>query len=176
MAVDSAHNAWVANQASLLPVTKISADGSQVTNFNCDCNGASGIATDQSGNVWIANYYGNSISEVNTCGTLELDAVTGGGVNHPQAIAADGANTIWVANYLGNSISELAASSTATPGAFASPSTGFGTDAALLHPYGLAVDASGSVWVSNFGNDSLTQFIGVAAPVKTPLAGPPQQP
>ncbi len=176
VAVDSAHNAWVANQASLLPVTKISADGSQVTNFNCDCNGASGIATDQSGNVWIANYYGNSISEVNTCGTLELDAVTGGGVNHPQAIAADGANTIWVANYLGNSISELAASSTATPGAFASPSTGFGTDAALLHPYGLAVDASGSVWVSNFGNDSLTQFIGVAAPVKTPLAGPPQQP
>ena len=80
VAVDSSHSAWVANQAGLLPITRISADGSLITNYNCDCNGASGVATDQSGNVWIANYYGNSISEVNTCGTLELDSAMGGGV------------------------------------------------------------------------------------------------
>ncbi len=176
VAVDSAHNAWVANQAGALPITKISADGSESTNYSCDCNGASGIATDQAGNVWIANYYGNSISEVNTCGTLELDAATGGGVNHPQAIAVDGAGTVWVANYLGKSLSELAGSSSATPGAFLSPSTGFGNDAAMLQPYGLAIDASGNIWVSNFGTDTLTQFIGIAAPVKTPMAGPPLQP
>ena len=128
------------------------------------------------GNVWIANYYGNSISEVNTCGTLDLDAATGGGVDHPQGIAVDGAGTVWVANYLGGSISEVKGASSATPGTFSSPSTGFGNDAALLQPYGLAIDASGNVWVSNFGNDTLTQFIGIAAPVKTPMAGPPQQP
>jgi len=147
-----------------------------VTNYNCDCNGASGIATDQNGNVWIANYYGNSISEVTTGGTLVLDAATGGGVNHPQGIAVDGAGTVWIANYLGNSISEVKSASSAASGTFASPSTGFGTDAAILQPYSLAIDASGSVWVSNFGNNTLTQFIGIAAPVKTPLAGPPQQP
>ena len=176
LAVDVNHNAWVANQAGLLPVTKISPDGSEVTNYKCDCNGASGIATDQSGNVWIANYYGNSISEVTTGGTLVLDAAAGGGVDHPQGIAVDGAGTIWIANYLGNSISEFKGASSAASGTFASPSTGFGTDAAILQPYSLAIDASGSVWVSNFGNNTLTQFIGIAAPVKTPLAGPPQQP
>ncbi len=176
LAVDSGHNAWVANQAGILPVTKISGNGSQVTNFNCDCDGASGIATDRGGNVWIANYYGNSISEVNTCGTLEVDAATGGGVDHPQGIAVDGAGTVWVANYNSGSISEMAGSAAATPGTFTSPSSGFGRDAALFEPYGLAVDASGNVWVSNFGNDTLTQFIGIAAPVKTPMAGPPQQP
>ena len=175
LAVDADHNAWVANQAGLLPVTEISPDGSQVTSYNCDCNGASGIATDQNGNVWIANYYGNSISEVTTCGTLELDAATGGGIDHPQGIAVDGAGTVWIANYLSNSISEAKGGSAAsTP--LVSPSTGFGTDAGILQPYGLAIDASGSVWVSNFGNSTLTQFIGIAAPVKTPLAGPPQQP
>jgi streptogramin lyase len=176
LAVDASHNAWVANQGGQLPITKISADGSQVTNYNCDCNGGSGVATDQNGNVWVANYYGDSISEVNTCGTLELDAATGGGVRRPQGIAVDGAGTVWVANFQGNSLSGIGGSSGAAPGMFLSPSSGFGTDASLLEPYGLAIDASGNIWVSNSGKNTLTQFIGIAAPVKTPLAGPPQSP
>ena len=176
LAVDSSHNAWVANQAGELPITKISADGSQVTNFNCDCDGASGIATDQNDNVWVANYTGSSISEVNSCGTVLLDAVTGGGVQQPQGIAVDGAGTVWVANVHGNSLSVIAGSSSALHGTFLSPSSGFGTDAALLDPYGLAIDASGNIWVTNSGNNTLTQFIGIAVPISTPLAGPPQVP
>jgi len=176
LAVDADHNAWVANQGGLLPVTKISADGTEVTNYDCDCDGASGVATDQSGNVWIANYYGNSISEVNTCGKLEVDAAMGGGLVRPQGIAVDGAGAVWVANYQGNSLSELGSSSSANPGMLLSPTTGFGADASLLAPYGLAVDASGNLWVTNSGKNTLTQFIGVATPVKSPLAGPPQAP
>lgn len=176
LAIDAGHNAWVANQGGLLPITEISADGSKVTNYNCDCNGASGVAADQKGNIWIANYYGNSISEVDTCGTLEVDAATGGGVLRPQGIAVDGAGTVWIANYQGNSLSELGGASSTAPGKFLSPSTGFGTDASLLDPYGLAIDASGNLWLSNAGKNTLTEFIGVAAPVKTPMAGPPQTP
>ena len=176
VAVDADHNAWVANQGGLLPVTKISTDGTEVTNYDCDCDGASGVATDQSGNVWIANYYGNSVSEVNTCGKLEVDAAMGGGLVRPQGIAVDGAGTVWVANYQGNSLSELGSSSSAAAGMLLSPSSGFGADASLLAPYGVAIDASGNLWVTNSGKNTLTQFIGVAAPVKTPLAGPPQAP
>ncbi len=176
VAVDAGHNAWVANQGGLLPITEISPDGSQVSNYNCDCNGASGVAADQSGNIWIANYYGNSISEVNTCGTMELDATTGGGVLRPQGIAVDGSGTVWVANYQGNSLSELGGASGAFAGKFLSPSSGFGADASLLDPYGLAIDSSGNLWVTNAGKNTLTQFIGVAAPVRTPMAGPPQTP
>ena len=176
LAVDSNHNAWVANQSSNSSITKISADGSQITPYDCNCNGAAGIATDQSSNVWVANYYGDSISEVNSCGTLLLNAATGGGVLHPQGIAVDGTGAVWVANVFGNSLSEIGGPSSSAPGSFVSPSTGFGSDAALLQPYGVAIDASGNIWVSNFGNSTLTQFVGVAAPVKTPLAGPPQLP
>jgi hypothetical protein len=176
LAVDSNHNAWVANQSGKLPVTRISSDGSQITNFDCDCNGASGIAIDQNDNVWLANYYGNSISEVNTCGSLVLDAATGGGVQHPQGIAIDGVGTAWVTNYTGNSLSKITNASGAAQGVFASPSSGFGMDAALNQPYGLAIDASGNIWVSNSGNNTLTQFVGIATPVKTPLAGPPKPP
>jgi streptogramin lyase len=173
LAVDASHNAWVANQAG---ITKISADGSQVTNYNCNCDGASGVAVDQGGNVWVANYYGNSISAVNSCGTVELSAVTGGGVDHPQGIAVDGGGTVWVTNFLANSLSEISGESSSAPGSFLSPSNGFGADASILQPYGMAIDASGNIWVSNFGNSTLTQFIGVATPVKTPMVGPPQQP
>jgi streptogramin lyase len=176
LAVDSSHNAWVANQSSTTSITEISADGSQAVNYDCDCDGASGIATDENNNVWVANYYGNSVSEVKAGGRVLLDALTGGGIDHPQGIAIDGAGTAWVANYRGNSLSEISGSSSSTPGTLLSPSSGFGADASLLEPYGVAIDASGNIWVSNAGNNTLTQFIGAAAPVKPPLAGPPQLP
>jgi hypothetical protein len=84
-----------------------------------------------------------------------------------------------VTNFLSNSLSELSgatSSAVSTPGTLLSPSTGFGADASILQPYGLAIDASGNIWLSNFGNSTLTEFLGVAVPVKTPLVGPPQQP
>jgi streptogramin lyase len=174
LAVDSNHNAWVANQ-SANTITKISADGSNTTVITC-CEGASGIATDQTNNVWVANYYGDSISEVSDSGTVLLNGITGGGVLHPQGIAVDGSGTVWVANYRGNSISAVSGTSSASPGTFLSPASGFGTDASLLEPYGLALDASGNAWVSNFGNDTITQFLGIATPIKTPFAGPPTLP
>jgi hypothetical protein len=40
----------------------------------------------------------------------------------------------------------------------------------------VAIDSSGNVWVTNETGDSVTELIGVAAPVKTPLIGPPQLP
>jgi streptogramin lyase len=174
LAVDANHNAWVANQ-SANSITKISADGSTTTVITC-CNGASGIATDQGNNVWVANYYGNSISEVSSGGVVRLNGVTGGGVLHPQGIAVDGSGTVWVANYRGNSISEVSGASSASAGIFLSPAGGFGVDASLSQPYGLALDGSGNVWVSNFGNDTITQFLGIATPIKTPFAGPPSLP
>jgi hypothetical protein len=70
----------------------------------------------------------------------------------------------------------LAGAGATTPGAALSPAGGLGADAALLEAYAIAIDASGNVWVSNFGSNTLTQFIGVAAPVRTPLLGLPAAP
>lgn len=176
LAIDASHNAWVANQASSTSISKVSSTGTTVTNYACDCNGPSGIAIDSSSNVWVANYYGNSVSEVSSSGSLLVDAATGGGVDHPQGIAVDGNGTVWVANFLGNSISQLSGTGSGSPGTLLSPSSGFGIDAPMSHPYALAIDGSGNIWVSNFANSTLTQFVGAAAPVKTPLTGPAQLP
>jgi streptogramin lyase len=57
-----------------------------------------------------------------------------------------------------------------------SPTAGYGLDAPLQAPYGLAIDASGNLWLSNADTNTLTQFVGLASPIQTPLLGPPVQP
>jgi hypothetical protein len=173
-AVDASHNLWVANQTGI-NVTKVSAGGSAFTNYAC-CDGASNLAVDQHGNVWVSNYYGDSISEISSAGTVVSTGYTGGGVVHPQGIAIDGAGTVWVTNYRGVSISELAGATAAVPGTALSPAAGLGPDAGLVEPYGIAIDASGNLWVTNFGSNILTEYIGLASPIATPHIGPPTAP
>ena len=48
-----------------------------------------------------------------------------------------------------------------------SPSVGYGT---LSTPKGIAVDESGNIWTSNSGDNSLSIFIGLAAPTLGPIA------
>ena len=176
VAVDASHNAWVANQ-STNTVTKISADGSQAAAISC-CDGASGVAVDQSGNVWVANYFGDSISEVSGAGTVLLTGQTGGGVDHPPGIAIDGAGKVWVGNLHKETLSEFSGSNSTAPGTPLSPAAGLGTDAQLASPFAVAIDQSGNVWVSNSANgtNTVTTFVGLATPVKTPLLGPAQLP
>ena len=174
-AIDQSHNVWVANQSGPT-VTKVAPDGSPFTSYTC-CDAPSSVAIDQLGNVWVGNYYGNSVSEISSTGVVLADGTfTSGGLDHPQGIAIDGACKVWIANYRSPSITELAGAGSASPGAALSPSGGLGADANLLEAYAIAVDASGNLWISNFGSNILTQFVGLASPVRTPLIGPPIAP
>jgi len=172
VAVDGNQNGWVANQSSNT-VTKISKDGSTIQSFAC-CNGASGVAIDASNNVWVANYYGDSIGLVSSAGVIKsgTNGYVGGGVDHPQGIAVDGGGTVWNTNYRGPSLSAFTGATTTTPGTPLTPTAGLAPDASLLEAFGIAIDASGNAWVTNFGDNILTEFVGLAVPVKTPLIGP----
>jgi len=174
VAADGNHFGWVGNQ-SANTVTQISLDGTITNAISC-CSGASGVAVDAQNNIWVANYFGDSVSELSSTGAVISAGYTNGGIYHPQGIAVDGTGSVWVANYRGGSLTKLAGANAATPGTGLSPSTGYGTDASLIEPYGLAIDASGDVWVSDYGMNTIVEFVGVAAPVKTPLVGPPVLP
>ena len=177
LAIDGSHNVWVANQSGGT-VSKVAPDGSKFTNYTC-CNGPSNLAIDQLGNVWVNNYYGNSVSEISSAGVvLANGSYTGGGIDHPQGIAIDGAGNVWIANYRSPSITELAGAAAigVTTGTALSPSAGFAPEAALSEAYAIAVDASGNLWISNFGSNTLTEFVGLASPVRTPSIGLPKAP
>jgi streptogramin lyase len=171
VATDAKCNAYVANQPSNT-ITRVLADGSGFTDFTVG-DGPSGLAIDASGNIWTANYYGDSVGLVSSSGTvLSGTGYTGGGLSHPQGIAVDGSGTAWVVNYRGPALSELAAASASTPGAILSPASGWAPDAKLSEAFGLAIDASGNLWATNFATNTLTEFVGLATPVQTPQLGP----
>lgn len=110
--------------------------------------------------------YATSITGTTSSGAFGpqngLGPFTGGGSVLPQGIAFDGAGDAFLANT--TSISEFAAG---TSGTAISPAGGFGT---VGSPSGIAVDPSGNVWTANTGDNSLSIFVGLAAPTVTPIA------
>ncbi len=129
-----------------------------------------GVAIDGSGNVWATNRGGaGSVSEFSSTGTAisGKSAFSGGGLDNPYGIAIDGAGNVWAANNGGDSdsISEISSAGAAISGA-----NGY-VNVLMFSPYGIAVDGSGNVWVASDDNVApLTEFVGVATPVVTPLA------
>ena len=177
IAADASHGIWLANQGDN-SVTHISSGGVLLAHTVC-CDGASAIATDEDGNAWVANYNDSSVSEISYSGVILVDADSNGGIagNDPGGIAIDAGQNIWVANFRGNSISELAGNAgTTTVGAGLSPSSGYGLDVNLVLPFGIAPDASGNIWVTNFGNATLVMFFGLETPTSTPETASPVAP
>jgi len=176
VAVDGNHNAWIGDQNDTV-VTRVSSDGTQFLKVSC-CDGPDALAIDQLGNVWIANLFGDSISEVSSAGAVLSSGYSDNkaSIDHPQGVAIDGSGHVWISNFRGPSITELAGAAAVSPGQILSPTAGYAPDAKLLEAYDIAIDASGNLWVTNFGDNLLTEFVGLATPVKTPHIGPPQTP
>lgn len=140
-------------------------------------DGPLGLAIDDSGNIWAANVGNGTVSKFPASGSsagavnLAVGGLSSGG---SEGIAIDGAGNAWVTNTGNSAVAELT-----NAGAALSPGQGF-TGGGLATPVGIAIDSSGNVWVvnSNLGgtNNSLTEIIGAAVPVKTPLIGPPSSP
>ena len=118
-----------------------------------------GLAVDGSGNVWVANAHGNSLSEFNPLGKAlsGSSGYTGGGLNGPAGLAIDASGNVWAANYgdgTGINLSEYSPSTST----WLSPSTGLYTGGGLKGAYLLAMDQAGSIWVSNDGADDISEF------------------
>jgi hypothetical protein len=193
VAVDASGNIWVADSGNVSGTSGVSkltsagaaASGSPYTGGGL--NWPSGIAIDSLGNAWVSNLGGpfsqsgsptGSVSKLTNGGSLVSGTpFTGGGLSYPWSVAIDGSGNVWLPNYgnyanPGNSITELSSNGAATSGTL-----GF-TGGSLTAPTGIAIDGSGNVWVSNFGTNtgngplaigSVTEFVGAATPVVTPL-------
>jgi streptogramin lyase len=180
-AVDGNDSVWTVNDGpSNGPtpnVSKFSSAGAAISGASGFTGGGlaqpTGVAIDPAGNAWVSNIDNGVVSEFSTIGSpLSGTGFTGGGVGNSEAIAVDSANNVWVANESSpvGTVSEFNSS-----GMPISPSGGF-QGGSMNDPIGIAIDASGNVWVSNDFDASITQLIGAAAPVKTPLIGLPTLP
>jgi hypothetical protein len=121
-------------------------------------NGAHPIAIDAEGSVWIVNtsqpsaytVYVDSILKFSNAGALLSPAAgySGGGLQFPASIAIDNSGNAWIVNTVQSSGSQPTGSVVefSNTGTALSPSTGFGLGNALPGD-GIAIDASGNVWV-----------------------------
>ncbi len=174
--VDPNGNVWVANQGPLGStgsVSKINADGTAAVVAGITAGGINdpfSVVLDSGQNAWIANFNGNSLTKLTNAGAALSPSTgfTGGGLNRPYDLAVDGASRIWAVNY-GTSPQGPSVSLFDNSGNPLSPSTGL-AGTFLNGPQAIAVDGSGNVWIGDTNSSYVTQLIGVAVPVITPLA------
>jgi len=174
IAVGASGNIWVTNQESgANSISEFNSSGVPISGSPIKGGGLDSpdaIAVDPSGNLWVENSNG-SLSEFNSAGAANpYSPFSNGGADAPSAIAIDGAGNIWVEDSSNaysapsaiGSLSEFSSSGAAISGQYGYISSG--TDS----PLGLAIDGSGNIWVASSANNTLTEFVGVAAPVITP--------
>jgi len=183
IAVDLSNNIWIANGGNSSITQYSTADGWFSSPLSTGYTEGStdypfGIAIDASGNVWATNS-NNSLTELTptSAGTgAGLGTVTGANVSGSpsylvgaKGVAIDGAGNIWAADSNSGGISEYSPSTSA----WLSPAEGYGYgnsfEAEMGLPFGVAVDGSGDVWMTGYNYGTLTEFVGAATPVATPI-------
>ncbi len=181
IATDRWGNVWVANSGAVRPPCAGDLDSDRLSSDDANTE-----LPPEKASVTLRTLHG------------ELQKFTGGGIFMPWGIAVDGDGNVWVGNFGGPrsgliGVSELCGSQTgACPPGYKtgdpiSPPTGYTSDG-LVRITGVSIDPSGNVWLANNwminalenlenpGGHQVVALIGLAAPVKTPLLGPPQKP
>jgi hypothetical protein len=167
--------------------------------INTDTQQPEFVAIDNGGNGWIPSYEANIVYKITTGGTSTTltSANTGAALVYPFGSAVDGNGNVWITSRCGpgndcgtytnsRTLVEINGTGTTTPGTIntaISPPTNYlpetqygGTNTfvtTLTDPLNIAIDPSGNIWITNYnsgGISSVTEIIGTAAPVVTPLS------
>jgi hypothetical protein len=145
----------------------------------------SGAAVDGNGNVYISDVGNEVVRKISPAGVVTnlagLDGVTGTNngtgtaarFNGPAGVAVDASGILYVADYLNHAIRKITPAGVVTTLAGRSGTSGTndgtGTAARFNYPIGVAVDASGIVYVGDTGNHAIRKI--TSAGVVTTLAG-----
>ena len=130
-----------------------------------------GVAFDSSGNLYIADEINHRIRMVTSAGTISTvagngtagftgdgGAATSAELNYPAGIAVDGSGNLFIADTSNNVIRKRTSSGTistvaGTTGSGYAGDGGVATSAVLSTPAGVAIDASGNLYIADTGNN-----------------------
>ena len=184
--VDSFNNVWIGNKGQgFANFAELSNPGGQLI-VNSQGNPGTvtpEIAADDKGDIWAAiggyfckvpPYAGKGTVLIPTCyaGGGGSSSSSGLSFYHPQGVAFDGAGTVWVASQGGgtNPIIQPSVLPVAPSLLAGSLEPKYLSSSTLsAGPLRVAVDGSGNVWVL-LANNTVTEYVGVATPVVTPIA------
>lgn len=148
-----------------------------------------GMVVDSVGNLYVADSFNNTIRHVSSVGIVSTVAGTAGvrgtvdGTGaaarfaFPYGLAIDSLNTVYIADSLNHTIRKMAAGGVVTTIAGVAGSSGAVDGAAAAakfsQPSGLAVDASGTIYVADTYNNTLRKIAGGTVSTVAGLAGVP---
>ena len=158
-----------------------SGDGGSAT--SAKLNYPTGVAVDASGNLFIADEENHRIRKVSTSGVITTVAGNGtkgyngdGGIAdsaelyYPTGVAVDASGNLFIADYNNHRILKVSTNGitttvagNGTPGY--SGDGGSADSAELYYPSGVAVDASGNLFIADLNNNRIREVIGGAVPV-----------
>ncbi len=200
LATDSAGNVYVADSAnntirmitpgglvSTLAGTAGSSGSADATGPAARFKTPSGVATDASGNVYVADTNNSTIRKITPQGVVSTLAGTPGvpgsadgqgaaaSFRYPYGIAADTAGNVYVADTGNDTIRKITpgglvstlAGAAGLPGA----ADGQGAAARFNEPAGIGVDAAGNVLVADFNSNTIRRI--TAGGLVSTLAGTP---
>jgi streptogramin lyase len=158
------------------------------TGNSAQFDGPSGIAVDSAGNVYVGDFYNNTIRKITPGGAVTTLAGTpvGGGAfdgtgsaarfNGPGGLAVDGEGNVYVADIFNNAIRKVTPAGVVTTLAGQAAQAGSmdnqGDYATFNNPIALAIDGGGNLYVADYGNDTIRKLTpGGAAATLAGLAG-----
>jgi hypothetical protein len=149
VAVDGSGNIFTATSGNTLTIFSPLGAPAAPNGFSGNgLNNATTVTVDAaSANVWVANYYGNSVSVFTTAGAAVANYAPGGtGV---QDIAFDSSGNAWI-SATSNQLDEISSTGTVLHTAF---------NNGLNFPNGLAIEpVSGNIWMPNANTADLSAF------------------
>jgi hypothetical protein len=189
IAVDMSGYVWITNSThnsvSKLQVSNGAAVSTSPGYTGGGLSSPGAVAIDGSGSVWVANSVYSATTSTFSSNIAKLNGSTGAAISPstgytgasgtPTSIAIDGLGNVWTASYTSvfNGTTYVYSSNlfnlNGGTGAALSPSTGY-TGGNSNQFQSIAIDGSGNLWSANFDSNTLTEFIGIAAPVVTPIA------
>ena len=105
----------------------------------------SGLAQDEFGNIYVANYSNTSINKISSDGKTMTTIASG--LSSPYGLAIDTSGNLYCSNYGDSTISKITANGNIST--FVNSSSG------LVRPTGLAFDTSGNLYCSSSENNTI---------------------
>jgi sugar lactone lactonase YvrE len=155
------------------------------------------VAVDSAGNVYVADTQNDDVERVTPSGTLSIIAgngvagtptpgpATSSHLNEPTGVAVDSSGNVYIANDESYDVAKVtpsgALSIVAGNGTKAAPVSGTAVNSPLGEVWGVAVDSSGNVYISDgseqviekvTASGQLSIFAGTVGHVGTPTSGP----